>query len=550
MIIAKDKYYNLLSFSLAIICFFVILWISNKGIMLPDEGVFYAYLNPNTENYHSVINYDLLFKLLYRYTSLQLGIWESRILRITCFLFVFLLYLYICRKYSFSTPQIGFLFLCVFAGYGIMPQSISYYSLSFIFTSFFIFLYFLFGNNYSKRDAFLYFLQGVLCSLLFLVKPTIGIILLILIFIRAVLFLFQKNKYLFFISLFIPILAFSLFQFWLHVEFPHYSFRGVIEIGNEFQSIKQYSTGYIFEKLFSAVKWSFLLMLCGYLFSKEIIISSKHIILSNTFKYLSAFAIIFVFILQHYGSNKFGISEYSLTSISFVVLGVLIPKIDFYKVSVNELFLYMVLFLMPFVCQFGSNVYFFRICQNFAFFWWLLIFILIHKAGYSFHRFSYLYFVLSGLILFNIYQNHIKWQILSAEKFHKQPFKTEISNKPIFISALQKDYFNSISLLFNKYNNPSNKKYVLGLYQMPGDILFSGGNIFLNPLTWNSESLNTILENREVDQVAVNKVYPLVLSRDVLTAQEDLKSRYGLKLLDSVKHWQSGKVYIFQSSQL
>jgi hypothetical protein len=404
--------------------------------------------------------------------------------------------------------------------------------------------------NSNKKYFYIYiFLNGLICSIAFLVKPTLGILLFSFLQARMLLYALEKKYRKFIITILISNISFWLFQIGLHLEFPYYSFLRVLHDGNEFQKNAVLHNGsYIFKKLLSTLQWSFFLFIAGYILGIKSSSNLKNKLWFNLLKYISFATIVLFFLYKHSSSNRFGVAEYSLTFSALVVLGYLFYGFKFRSLSKTEILLCLLLFFLPIFCQFGSNVYYFRICQYYSFFWWLLALIIYQKNETKYVFKSPICILLSMFILYNIYINHIKWK-MDSNDILKEFVQFNYSTKmPILIHNDQFNYFVSLGNKLNKYTNSTNKKYVIGMYEFPGDILLSGAKIFYNPLYWTKN--NVVYYSKSISREAseYNEIYPLVLTKNYTEAQNDLSSQYGSVLLDSLSHWQGGNIYILQTT--
>lgn len=543
---SRVTYFNLIQFVLAIVCAGLILWISDKCLMLPDEGLYYAYLNPHIDNYHSLFNYDLIFKILYRYTKIEIGIWESRLLRFFLLLLLFVSLLPLFKRLGLKLHEKIFLLFTLFGGYGLMPQSLSYYTLCLILAVLY-FLFFYYSETFKKIFYLNYILLGFICSLSYTVKPPFALLLFVLLQFRILLFAFQ-NKYSHLIWGFIlSNLSFWLFQFWLHYLFPHYSFWNVIEDGRILQSFPGQHNGLYIIKLFlSSFQWTLVLIGAGFVLGYKKIKFTK---INISIRYLISVLLISVFIIKHWSSNRFGLAEYSITSSSLVVLGYLFSDLNYKNLSHEKILIFILLFTMPFILIIGSNIYFFRIGQYYSFFWWLLVLYLSKETNRLMLMVNYLYLLLSSLVIYNIYLNHIKWRINNKELLSKNVSFNYSSNKPIYISADQKKYFSKLKNKLKQYSNSTNKSKVIGIYEPSGEVLFCGADIFYNPLYVGTHNLWAYFTYVKSDK-EYKSIFPLIITKDIDMAKNDLSNYYDSQVLDSIPHWGGGKMYIIQTFKL
>lgn len=93
----------------------ILIVFSCRGFDFTDEGLYALLSNPNQENSNSLINYDIIFKLLYQYFGITLNLIELRLLRVILVLlgsFYFIIPVYLLNKESINkiiSPRLFFI---------------------------------------------------------------------------------------------------------------------------------------------------------------------------------------------------------------------------------------------------------------------------------------------------------------------------------------------------------------------------------------------------------------------------------------------------------
>lgn len=132
--------------------------------------------DPRQENVGGVLNYDLFFKLFHQFTGLEFGIKGLRILRVVSYFFgAYALTVFWKNLFPKSNSEIIVFILALsglFAGYGFLPHSLSYNSISVVSTCFWLALL-----SKPKLRSLHYVLLGVVFLVLFYSKATVCLVL-------------------------------------------------------------------------------------------------------------------------------------------------------------------------------------------------------------------------------------------------------------------------------------------------------------------------------------------------------------------------------------
>jgi hypothetical protein len=530
----------LLSF-LILIVVSILFWSIDKGFDLADEGLHYAFSINNTVNNNSLFNYNLFFKLFYKITNFEFSIVTLRIFKISLLILLFIFGLLFFNKNQFSTFDKLFLFLGMFSCYTIFTQSLSYNTLSFSLVLVYIYIYALINKASFYKQISLFFLLSILSSLSFFIKSPLSFVLLGITFILA-LFTGQNKKLNIILIRFLFILiGFVIIQLSFQLLFDNYSFIRVFKDSLQLSTYyESYNKTILIKRVIAAFKWVLILGLVGWIFAS---LSTK--INLKTYKtYVSVFFIIiflFYFYYSHLSSNEFDILQYGLMIVASLGIGFFI----FYfnnKFTFQDISIIILLFIAPFVCSFGSNVYFFRTGQHYLFFW-LLLFVYLKSLGTSMPKVIYNFFILffSFFIVFKIYDN-----VISSP--HNQPkldsnFVTYNygNNNQIELDKKQSNYLIELQNKMKKWS--PNRKEIIGLYAMPGDILLTGYTNYYTPLIWDTFQWNFIKDKISINP-EYNKKPPSIFL--VKSIDDGIKnSLQGFSIVDSLKHYDGNYVYIF-----
>lgn len=519
----------------------MILWTTNKGIDLSDEGLSLVLADPWIANFNSVIRYDIIFKLIYRITHLEFGIIELRILRLlgiaTILYFTF-------KNKLFATSAIDkvLIALSLIAGYTILTESLSYYTLILLFSFFYFYCFLKFVNKGGTISSIL---AGIFIAFCFVVKPPSAVLLYGLTGALLVLISIYKKNLLVLkygaLSLLGSVIIFLLLN-WI---FPDFSPQGVIKSAMELANSDNgnYKKSSIIFTFISSVKWVLLLLGSGCLAAvswrkrrTNLLVAALTILLS--------IVIIAYFFYKHYDSNEFDLPKYCVMVITPLILGLIFTLGDFREWTIERKAIGVALFFAPFFCQFGSNVYFFRGGVNYLLFWVLLILLIKDNKEIRIAK-SFYGLALSILVFQGVYNNLIQNPI-------KQPAITEATvkyiynkNHSIYLNPKQVLYLNQLKEVFQKNSNADNQKYVIGMYCLPGHIAMTDMKVFYNPFIWNKQQLKYFV-NKAKSNPEFSSIKPLLLSKKK-AIENDVQDLYNVKLLDSVRYIDNGYVYIFQT---
>jgi hypothetical protein len=110
---------------------------------------------------------------------------------------------------------------------------------------------------------------------------------------------------------------------------------------------------------------------------------------------------------------------------------------------------------------------------------------------------------------------------------------------------LDKDQAQYLIFLKEKLHKWSpNRKEVIGLYAMPGDIVLTGFTNYYNPLIWDNFQWNFLRNRMLTNSEFKDKPMPILITKDLDKIQrQQLK---GYKEVDSVKYYRNGYIYVLK----
>jgi hypothetical protein len=526
----SGKFNFVLIAALIFISTFIILslfWSIDKGFDFRDEGLFYAYSQPDVDNYNAVINYDLFFKFFYNLTGLSFGIIGLRVLKLSLIIIMLVSSIPLFRSKNITLFNLLFLFIAFFTAYTATSKSISYYSL----TLFFVYIYylsveFLFKSKSFKGKIYIYVILGILSALSFMVKPPVGLALAIVGFCLLFFVYNLKQIRLILFTLIAFVFSFFIIHYFFSFYFPYYSFFNVLENGFELSSMSSsYSKSIIVKRVIAGLKWSFLITLSGYLVANTI--HKKNGFFGKSFQLVVGLCVLVYFYLAHYKSNEFSIFQYSLVlSIAFLIGITLNFNLKYFD-SLSKILIITLLYVFPFICILGSNMYFFRLGQSYMIFW-ILIIVLMNEDNIRSILFpKVVCLLLSCFIAIKVYDSNI------LHPFNQQPLTNSfapfryIGDHLIKLHPDDISYLNELKIKIIKYNK-SNLK-ILGIYAFTGDILMAGFKPYFNPLIWENNQLEYCLKKS-----LNNTLYPK--AKFFLLRNNEKSLIPNLTIMDSVKN--------------
>ncbi|RAI85551.1 hypothetical protein [Algoriphagus yeomjeoni] len=484
----------------------------NRGFDFSDEGLYAFLADPNQPNIGGVFNYDLFFKLIYRFTGLEFGIIGLRIIRLISYVMAaFALGIFWKNLYpeQLLSPQIVILSLAaLFAGYGFLPPTLSYNSISVVLVCFWLAL--VSKQNVKAMD---WLMLGLIFAMLIYVKVTAGILLGILTFLY-----FLRLKMLGLIPLTYLILPFLVFEGLFYILFEE---TALARLFGEFGFIHQRQDYTITLLIKYTVVGGFWILLTGFTF----FLASKFR-KTNTFVYGILIPLAFATLASVFYLT-FITSEWShiFLLISIAAISWEIADLSRGELAKKEYLFISVLIFLPFLLHFGSNVYWMRLGIHYWVFWLLAYVLLIKGRSQEFRERCYaLASVISlTLVAFGIWLTPFEGAYLweATKKWEYKPGK-EIWLSPSQIELLK---------LVNSEIEASNPSEIISLYSNPGLLYLLGKNSLYSPGYWKPSQAKLFLNSgSEIDLILFNGLYDFPFDPSEWEKQKEFIQPNGEKL--------------------
>jgi len=513
---------------------FILIFSINKGFDLKDEGLHLALSNPYQENNFAQLNQNIFFNTINKILNVYPSIIGLRIIKIVLLIISYLLIWSVLRFFKVRRFFIFFYLIGIFGHYAYFSQSLSYNTLTYFFWICIIFL--IFNYVYCHKSLFFIFFIGFISGLIFLVKSTVGILLIPLILFLLLLewFDYKKNG--------ILIVSISLFCFgFLCVQFSFSSeinFLQVIENGFELSDFNStHNTLSIIKYPLSAFRWVFVLFFSGFFLKRGI---ASYRAKQKNLSFVMFFVLFLYFILSH---NKLDFSkswEYLPLAVSYVLIGFLFSGMEINNLKRKDFIFFFIVFVSPLIISFGSNVYHFSsgiIHISFSFF---LISIFYNNQKIKLpNYFNFIILGLSAIIFLRVAFNTIFSPFNQPSLLNELQSYSYYDGKSIMIPKSYHRYLTDLKKVLNK--NVPESRSLLGLYEMPGDILLAGRYNYINPCVWEHYQYDFYigLENKK------NSIDSLYILTRHFNAIEDL-DLYPIEMLDSLMDYNNEKLYLIK----
>lgn len=419
----------------------------NRGFDISDEGVYALLAVPSQENIAGIFNYDLFFKLFYKATGIEFGIIGLRFLRLfSYFLGAFSLTFFWRNLTEINKLSINHFFLSLlglFAGYGFLPQSLSYNSLTVVIACFWLALI-----SIQRKTVLLYFLIGFLLACLAYIKITacLGLGLLTLLWMVYT----KEIKLLYILGLIIPYLLIELLMYLVLGDF---AFSRMIEAAELMGNRRDYGFLSLFKYELVGLFW---LALAAIPFFIAGLLSHSSPKLKYTLLLIGVLALAwityFTAITQEW--------NHTVLLLTVATLAYVASNFHYANCSGKQRFLLLLLIILPFVLHFGSNVYWLRLGIHYWVFWMLAIAYILSPIHLKFPKFIpagvgvlTLLLVLNGVWIHPFEQEPL-WKATEEWSYGE-------GNK-IMLSQAQLDLLKEIQPLVQ------DQKQLLAIYRIPG----------------------------------------------------------------------------------
>ncbi|WP_425639488.1 hypothetical protein ACPUEN_07575 [Algoriphagus yeomjeoni] len=419
----------------------------NRGFDFSDEGLYALLAVPNQENLAGVFNYDLLFKLFYKFTGIEFGLIGLRLLRLFLYFLAAgaLTFFWgnLTGTKKFSVNHFLIVALGLFAGYGFLPQTLSYNSLAVVFTCFWLAVI-----STQKNNVLQYLFLGFMLACLAYIKITACLGLGLLTLLRMGYSKEIKVKYL--LGLIIPYIMIELL---MYMAIGDFAFSRMLDAKELIGSRSSYA-------ILSLAKYE---LVGGFWLALAAIPFLIAGFLRHSFSKLKYILLLIGVFALSYLTYITAITEewnHVVLLVTVALFAYVAPRFRFTTISRNQRFLFLTLLILPFVLHFGSNVYWLRLGIHFWVFWILAILFVFDKIQLKGKK------VINagvGALSFLLVLNGIWIHPFEQEPLWNATEEWNYGNgNNILLSEKQIDLLNSI----RPYAEDKNQ--VLAVYRIPG----------------------------------------------------------------------------------
>lgn len=447
-----------------------------RGFDFSDEG-YYAFLaSPHQNHQDSPIQLNLFFKLLYKSTGVTLDLLELRVLRLVLY-FIAVRYLLktiynlIDKPLTTEYYFLSWLFICV--GYSFLPHSLSYNHLNTVIAC--ILVYACLQRYYKHHNSNAgNWLIGFLLVFQLYVKPSSALIfILLIIFIEGVVKTNQLPSFL--LKL---LFIFITFEVLLFLFLGQNFFLQIVFHNTSLSSRPSYSTYMLFKTVFVGMFWCLLFLFSGYLMQA----SFKH---TNIYRFFIRIVAVGLFVSVLRFIMITDESVYLVPAILLFWIGFLLTQ-KCKHTSTKKWALYILLFIIPFVLHLGSNVYFLRQVNHYAWSWGLIVISLL--TAEKIRKFVWIctliftFVILDGLI-YRPFGQVALW--LQKEKwFYNQ------GKKSIMLESSTVEQLHQLQLLVEKYKVGAQEG--LAFYRIPGYLYLIDLQMNSIPNLWEESQMDMV----------------------------------------------------------
>lgn len=459
-----------------------IIYVSDKGINLTDEGLYLMYANPEQE-INSFITYNLLFKPFFFLFNLKFSIFALRVLRLFL-LIIAALNLYRTISKTYFEGKKGSLFnymlviLSVFPTYLFGPQTLSYNSISLIFSLFATSEIIQLTKSPTNKSVIIK-LSLILCFI-YLAKFTTASLLISL---TCVLYVYQywktkkkefvKGGIFFILSL---IISFNI----MFLIFPETNISSILgSITGAHNKSHSFSDMLISWSIGLTKLTPFLLL--GYFGGKILDSKSRY----NSFFY--ALFTLAIFVNIYIWNWQFESIKIRISLFVFFLLGTVFHGFS-ERFSNEKIILLVVLTFLPFAIYFGTNnpplVYLKTVIT------FLLILVIIFEN--RIFKQGIVLVLFCGLLAYEMRDEIIR------KPYRQFPLTScteviEYNGSEHFIAPQTKQLISDLNKVFEQ--SPLQSDYVFGVSKLLGEVALTGKKFPSNPL-WSLKELKTWSEKK------------------------------------------------------
>lgn len=444
----------------------------NRGFDFSDEGLYVMLTDPFQENVAGIFNYDLFFKLIHLATGYSFSIIDLRIFRLLSYFAGAWAITGFWKNISGEqNPRFEIFWISclgLFAGYAFLPPTLSYNSLTVVLVCFWL--------NQSSQvqiSPASYFFLGLILAALVYVKVTV----VLLLFPLTLLILIFRKRFKIFSSLLLtlPLILFELCFLALFGENALTRLQEGIPLNTQRTG---YNLGLMVKSIAVGGFWilssAILFLGLGY-FKKS---RSSFFI---AMQIITGFVVVVISYLTHITD------EWNHLALLFVAgfFGFQYGYGNFKPTKTN--FWILLLFLLPFILHFGSNVYWLRIGIHYLVFWIL--------AGlWLFKNLDWEMELVISLLCIVVVFNGIWWHPFRHEKpLWSEKIAWQIGEREIVV--LDPELVSILSEI-SKFKDQQANLRLLAAYRIPGLSWLVGANSPFSPGIWEETQLKAFFEDK------------------------------------------------------
>lgn len=462
--------------ALVLFTILVIIFAIPRGFDFSDEGLYALLADPNQQNLGGIFNYDLFFKLIFRFTGIEFGIQGLRVLRLMSY-FLGSFGLAIFWKNIQNTNRISLsIFLLalagLFGGYGFLPPTLSYNSISVVAVCLWLGIVSKEEMNWKH-----WLLLGLVFLTLFYSKITVSFLLGFL----TILY-FGFNRQLNFRSVLLLLAPFVFFEGVFYLLFQENALSRLSTEKGFLGQRQDYSAFLLIKYTAVGVFWSFLAAIFFFISGK---------LKQNLSKFYFPFLALGAFVLcaVFYWTRITDEWSHIFLLATFALIAWQIGQVNWkYFKSKKVLFLF-VLLALPFLLHFGSNVYWMRLGIHYWVFWLFAFTLLIQAKSAKFQTAFHQLATVSSLLLVIVgiwitpFEGSYLW-----DSNHSWEYK---AGKKILLAKTQIDFLQKLKLEIA----PIESGKIASLYMNPGLLYLLDRTSPHTPGYWKPIQAKTFLGN-------------------------------------------------------
>ncbi|MDN3204723.1 hypothetical protein [Algoriphagus sediminis] len=487
-----------------------------RGFDFSDEGFYLLLSDPFQSNKAGIINYDLFFKLLFKLTGLEFGIIGIRVFRLLSYLlgafFLSKAWRNIKDEETISTIVFLISALGLFAGYGFLPPSLSYNSLSVVAVC----IWFLGISKRNIRNQDL-FLIGVSFSILFYSKISALVGLLPLTW-----FLLYKAK-ISWIKIWIIMVPGLFLEFLFLLTLNENGVSRILE-GLSRNAFRE-DYGIIQLIRYSAVGplWSLIVFTPIFILAQ---ILKSGIVQQSVLYVISLSLVLWISFITKMADSWVHVFYHS----ALAVLAILLGNGGFKNIKSRERMIFCVLLILPYALHFGSNVYWFRLGIHYIVFPILAICLLIgsdfklsNSRKFLIPLYSMSFLVCLYGLWISPFEGVPNWKADKSWVFN--------DGKSIQLSAEYIEFLKEINSEVNGYESGE----IVSLYMNPGILYLLDRQSPEIPGYWSESQASNFLKEEKLGLILYNGLVEFPFASEAWKVKRVLTQPNGEKLEILVK---------------